>query len=204
MPANITKLGAKFRIRWRLYLPDGTWLDKRQLVSDKSTAREVKSLADLAEIKTMHQESTAADLEHWLRRRLINRRDADLLTTYQDSRKTLFQAAEEYKRSNDCGKEESEARSVRIDRVVKILGSDRSVGEIRHSDGERIKTTLHDGWKDSKDAKEKKYKAVTINKHLQDAKRMFTLQMAEGVIEYNPFGVLKGAKIPKEEIISHT
>lgn len=201
MAANITKQGAKWRVRWRLHLPDGSWLERSRLTTDKGQAREIKALADLIEIKTMHQESTAADLEHWQRHRLISRQDAELLATYQDARKTLAQAAEEYKQSNscyDCCKEEAEARKVRVDRVVAILGPDRSVGEIRHSDGERIKTVLRDGWKD------KKYKAVTINKHLQDVKRMFTLQMAEGVIEHNPFGVLRGAKIPKEEIISHT
>ncbi|MBU2538121.1 MAG: tyrosine-type recombinase/integrase [Proteobacteria bacterium] len=174
------------------------------MTADKGRAKEVKAMADLIEIKTRHQESTAADLEYWQRHRLISRQDAELLNTFKDARKTLAQAAEEYKQSNDCGKEEMEARAVRIDRVVAILGPERSVGEIRHSDGERIKTVLRDGWKDNKDAKEKKYKAVTINKHLQDGKRMFTLQMAEGVIEHNPWGVLKGAKIPKEEVIDHT
>lgn len=198
MAANITKQGAKWRVRWRLYLPDGGWRDKRQTANDKAHAREIKALADLIEIKTMHQEITAVDLEHWRRHRMISQHDAEALNTYQDARKTLAQAAEEYKQSLDCGKEEAEARKVRIDRAVEILGLGKSVGEIRHSDGERIKVALRDGWK------EKTYKAVTINKHLQDVKRMFTLQMAEGVIEHNPFGVLKGAKIPKEEIISHT
>ena len=201
MAANITKQGAKWRVRWRLYLPDGRWLDKRQFAVDKSQAREIKALADLIEIKTMHQEITAADLEHWRRHRLVSRKDAERLNAYQDARKTLAQAAEEYKQSNschDCCKEEAEARKVRINRVVEILGPEKSVSEIRHSDGERIKTVLRDGWAG------KTYKAVTINKHLQDIKRMFTLQMAEGVIEHNPFGVLKGVKIPKAEIISHT
>jgi len=198
MAATITKQGSKYRVRWRLYLPDDTWRERSRLATDKGQAREIKALADLIEIKTMHQESTAADLEHWQRHRLISRQDAALLNTYKDSRKTLAQAAEEYKLSNDCGKEEAEARAVRIDRLVAILGPERSVGEIRHSDGERIKTVLRDGWQG------KKYKAATINKHLQDGKRMFTLQMAEGVIEHNPWGVLKGAKIPKEEVITHT
>ncbi len=204
MAANITKQGSKWRVRWRLYLPDDTWLERSRLTTDKGQAREIKAMADLIEIKTMHQESTVADLEHWQRHRLISRQDAALLNTYKDARKTLAQAAEEYKISNDCGKEETEARAVRIDRLVAILGPERSVGDIRHSDGERVKTVLRDGWKDNKDAKEKKYKAVTINKHLQDGKRMFTLQMAEGVIEHNPWGVLKGAKIPKDEVIAHT
>ena len=201
MAANITKQGGKWRVRWRLHLPDGSWLDRSRLTTDKAKAREIKALADLIEIKTMHQETTAADLEHWRRHRMLNQHDAELLNTYQDARKTLAQAAEEYKQSNscyDCCKEEAEARKVRIDRVIEILGPEKSVGDIRHSDGERIKTALRDGWAG------KTYKAVTINKHLQDVKRMFTLQMAEGVIEHNPFGVLKGAKIPREEIISHT
>ncbi|MFA7346869.1 MAG: tyrosine-type recombinase/integrase [Desulfurivibrionaceae bacterium] len=201
MTASITKQGPKYRVRWRLYLPDGTWLDKKLSAADKSQAREMKALADLIEIKTMHQELTAADLEHWHRHRMISRKDAERLNTYQDARKTLAQAAEEYKQSNscyDCCKAEAEARKVRVGRVVEILGPGKAVGDIRHSDGERIKTALRDGWQG------KTYKAVTINKHLQDIKRMFTLQMAEGVIEHNPFGVLKGAKIPKEEVISHT
>lgn len=179
-------------------MPDDSWLERSRLTTDKGQAREIKSMADLIEIKTMHQESTAADLVHWTRHRMISRHDAELLNTYQDARKTLAQAAAEYKQAIDCGKEEADARRVRIDRVVEILGPEKSVSDIRHSDGERIKTALRDGWRG------KTYKAVTINKHLQDVKRMFTLQMAEGVLEYNPFGVLRGAKIPKEETISHT
>lgn len=198
MAASIIKQGAKYRVRWRLYLPDGTWLDKKLSAADKSQAREMKSLADLIEIKTMHQEITAADLEHWRRHRMISQKDAERLNTYQDARKTLAQAAEEYKAAIKCGKEETEARKVRIDRVVEILGPGKAVGEIKHSDGEMVQKQLHDGWKG------KKYKAVTINKHLQDAKRMFKGQLRERVIEYNPFSELDGAKIPKEEEISHT
>ena len=158
----------------------------------------IKALADLVEIKTMHQDATREDLNHWIRHRVISKADADLLHQFDDHRRTLTHVAAEYKAAIECGKEEAEARRVRIDRVVEILGPERSVGEIRHSDGERLKAVLRDGWRG------KKYKAATINKHLQDAKRMFTLQMAEGVIEHNPFGVLRGAKIPKEEKISHT
>lgn len=201
MAANITKHGAKFRVRWRLYLPDGSWIDRSRLATDKQQAREIKALADLVEIKTMHQSATRDDIEHWLRHRVISKDDAGQLLTYRDARKTMAQAAEEYKASpkaRECCKEEAEARAVRIDRVVEILGSDRPIGEIRHSDGERLKVVLRDGWG------KKKYKAVTINKHLQDAKRMFTLQMAEGVIEHNPFGVVRGAKVPQDEKISHT
>lgn len=201
MAANITKHGAKFRVRWRLYLPDGSWLDKRLLAQDKYAAREMKALADLIEIKTMHQSATREDLDHWRRHRMISRRDIEQLSIFKDSRKSLAQAAEEYKASpkaRECCREEAGARAVRVDRVVEILGPDRPIGEIRHSDGERLKTVLRDGWRG------KKYKAVTINKHLQDAKRLFTVQMAEGVIEHNPFGVLRGAKVPAGEKISHT
>jgi len=62
---------------------------------------------------------------------------------------------------------------------------------LRHSDGEYFKTFLQD----------KGYKAVSVNKHLQDLKRMFALQVAERTIYFHPFSVVKGMKIPQNEKI---
>ncbi len=153
----------------------------------------MKALAEIIEAKTRRQEYGPDDIALWLREGLLSRKDAALLQTFPDGRKRLAQAAEEYRQTWDCCKKEQEERARRVARLVAILGPDTPIDRVRHSDGERVKAILR-----------ARYKAVSVNKHLQDLKRLFTVQMAEGALEYHPFGVLRGAKVPREEKIEHT
>lgn len=93
-------------------------------------------------------------------------------------------------------------------RIVEIMGKDTLIADVRHLDGERLKTSLRtDGAKTrpkGSEADPDKLKAVTVNKYLQDLKRIFNLQVAQRTIEFHPFAMLAGVKVPSREKISHT
>jgi len=192
--ANITKIRSKLRVRYRLYFPDGTIKDRSRQVDKMGAARELKAQAEILEAKTRLQEYNKRDIETWRRASLINRKDEEGLLLYPDGRKTLRQAAREYEATwGDISRKEKEARASRVLHILECLGEDTQIDSLRHSDGEWLKTCLRD----------KGYKAASVNKHLQDLKRIFTLQVAERSIEFHPFSSVKGVKIPQEEKIQH-
>lgn len=190
--ASIAKINDQYRVRFFIYLPNGHKKDRSRRCGKLKDAKDLKLEAEILEAKTKKEAYSEKDITRWIRLDLLSKQDAALLNVYPDGRKSLRQAADEYIASQDCSDKEKAERERRINRAVKILGEGRAVQEIRHFDGEDLKKELR-----------KTFKAVTVNKHLQDVKRMFTLQLAERVIEYHPFGVLGGVKVPKSEKIDH-
>lgn len=191
--ATISKINNKLRVRYRLYFPDGTFKDRSRQVHKKAQAREFKAIADILEAKSSRQEYSWEDIESWSREGLINNKDKDLLQLYPDGRKTVQQAADEYKKTWDVSAKEKQAREYRLLNITECLGKNTPIRDLRHSDGEYLKTFLRD----------KGYKAVTVNKHIQDLKRMFVLQVAERAIDFHPFSAIKGMKTPQQEKIQH-
>jgi len=191
--AGISKTKDKFRVRYRLYFPDGTFRDRSRQVDKKGRARELKAMADILESRTRLQDYEKEDVESWLRSGLINIRDKRELQIFPDGRKTLEQASDEYRKTWNVCKKEAEARERRLLNILECFGETTRIDTLRHSDGEYFKIFL----------RERGYKAATVNKHLQDLKRMFTLQVAERAIDFHPFSAVKGLKIPQEEKIRH-
>lgn len=191
--ASIRKIDGQFRVRYFLHLPNGSKVDRSRRVEKMGAARELKALADILEHATRRQDYTKADLDLWRRHGLIAEADLGALQVFEDARKTVRQAVDEYLAAMDCGAKERVAREGRVEHLVELLGPDTPISSVRHFDGEAIKTKLR-----------QTYKAVTVNKHLQDLKRIFTLQLAHRTIEHHPFGVLRGCRIPKDEKIKPT
>ena len=190
--ASIHKIGDQYRVRFFLWLPDGRKVDRSRRVDKMGQARELKALADVLEMSTRRQNHSREDLELWRRHGLITPVDVSVLQVFNDGRKTIRQAADEYIASFDCCAKEKQSRLIRVEHLVELLKPETEVGAVRHLDGEAIKTALRAN-----------YKAVSVNKHLQDLKRIFTLQLAQRTIDFHPFGVLKGLKIPESEKIEH-
>jgi len=191
--ASITKINKKFRVRYRLYFPDGTFKDRSRQFDKMGPAREVKALADILEAKTRLQDYRGEDIDGWWREKLINNKDKELLQIFPDGRKTVQQAADEYRKTWNLSIKEEHARESRLSHIIEYLGENTPINKLRHSDGEYFKIFLRD----------RGYKAVSINKHLQDLKRMFTLQVAERSIDFHPFSAVKGMKIPQQEKIEY-
>ena len=192
--ASITKKNNKYRVRYRLYFPNNTFKDRSRKINKMGLAREVKALADILETKTKLQNYDEKDVNRWWRETLINNKDKELLHIFPDGRKTVRQAAAEYRKTWDVSQKESEARECRISHIIEYLGEDTPINKLRHSDGEYLKKFLRG----------RGYKVVTINKHLQDLKRMFSLQVAERSIDFHPFSEVKGMKVPQQEKIKFT
>ncbi len=190
--AGITKIKNKYRVRYRLYFPDSSFRDRLRQVDKKGQARELKALCDILESKTRLQEYDSSDIDSWWKAGLINARDRQALQLYPDGRKTILQAVEEYRMTWDVSVKEAKTRESRLAHIVECLGADTPINELRHSDGEYLKTFLRD----------RGYKVATINKHLQDLKRIFSLQVAERSIDFHPFNEVKGLKVPHREKFS--
>jgi len=88
---------------------------------------------------------------------------------------------------------EAEARLCRVNTIVSILHPNTPVKNLAYKDGLLMVSEL----------RMKGYKVATIQKHVQDLKRMMNLQVASNTIEHNPFQVLKGGRIPQSEKIKH-
>ena len=146
-------------------------------------------MRDILESRTRLQDYSEGDIESWWRNGLINIRDKKGLRIYPDGRKTIRQAFDEYRKTWNINKREAEARECRVLNILECFGETTRIDILRHSDGEYFKNFLRD----------KGYKAVSVNKHLQDLKSMFALQVTERAIDFHPFSVVKGMKIPQNE-----
>jgi len=76
-------------------------------VDKKGQARELKAMADLLESRTRLQDYSEGDIESWWRNGLINIRDKKELQIFPDGRKTIRQAAEEYRKTWNVSKKEA-------------------------------------------------------------------------------------------------
>lgn len=191
--ASIHKLQGQYRVRYFIHLPNGHRLDRSRRCDKLGAAKEFKAEADVLESRTKLDDYAGQDITRWVRLGLVSKDDAAQLKRYPDGRKTLKDAAEEYKGTMDCGLVEKTERCRRVDKMLAILGPDRTIDDITFFDGEGLKEILRG----------KGLKAVTCNKYLQDLKRLFTVQLAAGTIRHHPFGVSRGVKIPQAERIKH-
>ncbi len=117
--AGIGKIKNRYRVRYRLYYPDGTYRDRSRQVDKKGQARELKAQCDILESKTRLQEYTVNVIDNWWRNGLINAKDRKDLQLYPDGRKT--QAADEYWDTRDVCKKEREARETRLLHIMECL-----------------------------------------------------------------------------------
>lgn len=207
--ASINKVKNQYRVRFFIHLPDGHKKDRSRRIGKLREANEYKFEAEILEAKTRKEEYSDKDVTRWIRLGLISRQDANLLSTYHDGRKTVRQAGDEYRQTwGEISRGEQMAREGRVERIIEILGPDRAIQDIRHLDGERLKTILRTEGAKTRPRGSKalpaKLKAVTVNKYLQDLKRMFNLQVAQRSLEFHPFAMLKGLKVKQIEKITHT
>lgn len=192
--ASIHKIDGQYRVRYRITLPNGHCLDRSRRYEKIGQAKETKAEADVLESRTKLDDYDDQDIKRWVRLDLVSRNDAEQLKRFPDGRKTIKDAAEEYKATIDCGEVETTERKRRVDKMVILLGPERTIDDVTFFDGEELKKRL----------REQGLKAVTCNKYLQDLKRLFTVQLAAGVLRYHPFGVSKGVRVPLSEKIKHS
>lgn len=204
--ASIKKIGDQYRVRYFLHLPGGRKVDRSRRVDKKGRAVEVRALAENLEYKTSRGNYSRADLALWEVEGLVTRAEARQLIGHDHTGKTLAEAIDDFRRTwGEVTSGECLAREGRIKKLVEILGEHTPISTITYLDGERVKTTLRENsYKRHPNADQaQKLKATTINKHLQDLKRIFKIQLAMQTIQHFPFTILEGVKIPRAEKISH-
>lgn len=193
--SSLGKVDDQYRIRYRLYLPDGKTMDRSRRVDRAGAAKALKAQADIMESMVKRQEYKFDDIARWVREGLLTKKDGEVLRGYQHGGKTLARAVEEYRRSwAEIGKGEQVARDGRVNAILEVLDGEMSIQDLRHSHGEQLKTEL----------RARGLKAVTVNKHIQDLKRIASIQVAERALEFHPFAAVKGLRVPTTEKIQHT
>ena len=205
--ATLTKIDGQYRLRFTLYLPDGSTRDRSRRVHKKGLGNELKAMADILESRTRRGEYTGKDIDFWKREGIISSADAKALQIRSEGDKTIRQAAEEYRKTwSEISPQERKAREGRLQRIVEILGPDTPIAQITYLHGEHVKSALigAEARLHPNSEKTKPLKAVTINKHLQDLKRLFRVQLALRAIDHYPFAILENVKARPAEKISHT
>ena len=190
--AHLSSTKGKPRLRYRITFPDRTWKDRSRRYRSKFVAKSLLPKAADLEQKTKYGLYTRKDIDEWRLSGFLNVQDVRLLG-FAPELKTLQDAAEEYKHSWDVSAKEAEARECRVNTILSILHMNTPVRNLSYKDGLFVISEL----------RAKKYKVATIQKHVQDLKRMINLQIANNTIEYNPFLALKGGRIPQVEKIKH-
>lgn len=190
--AHLSIKKGKSRLRYRIIFPDRTYVDRSRRYKTRQIARgQWPKVAELEE-KTKHGVYAHRDIQEWRQRGFLNVQDARRLG-FAHSIKNLGQAIEEYRASWEVSPREVQSRASRLLHISEILGPDIPLKNIRHADGLRLKNEL----------KSRGYKVATIQKHVQDLKRLMSLQVANQAIEFNPFADLKGGRIPQSEKIKY-
>lgn len=190
-------------MRYSIHMPSGAVVERSRRFDRMDDARELAALAGVLETQTKRQQYGSDEVAEWRREGLVSRTDIGQLLAMGDGRKTVAQVADEYRETwGRISGREAEARESRVARIVELLGADAPIGDIRHMHGERLKAKLR-GVVVKRGERELPLKAATVNKHLQDLRRMFRLQVATGALAGDPFSMLKGERVPKSEKIKH-
>ncbi|MDH4319914.1 MAG: tyrosine-type recombinase/integrase [Desulfobulbaceae bacterium] len=198
--ASITKIDGQYRVRYYVHLPSGAAVERSRRCDRAGEAKALRALADVVESRTRRQQYTSDEVAEWQREGLVSLVDIQRLLAMSDGRKTVAQAADDYRETwGRISTGEREAREGRVARVVDLLGASTPIGEVRHMHGERVKASL----RAATVRRGEHLKAATVNKHLQDLRRMFRLQVATGALAGDPFSMLKGERVPKDEKIRH-
>jgi len=188
--ATIGKVRGKPRLRYRINYPDGGWADRSRRYRTVELARSHWALSQQVEDKTKYESYLEEDIEAWRKARLVNDDDIERLGL-NPGLKTLESAGKDWKRSWDVTSGEVVAREWRLRNILNILGRTTPVKFLRFSHGLVLKEEL----------RKQGLKTTTIQRHIHDLKRMMRIQIANNVIQANPFSELSAGRIPVSEKI---
>lgn len=191
---KLTKLHDKHRLRYKIYLPDGTYKERSRLYNTQPEARAKETEATTLEVLTSQLNYTQKDLVKWTHAGLLSSKDLEILgENLPGHGKTLEEVLKEWETTWRCGEQESQIRFYRMKNILKILG-DNPIKNLTYQHGRNLINEL----------KERDLKIATIRKYLQDLKSALNHQVAIRYLDYNPFATLTAGRIPAEEKIKHT
>ncbi len=171
----------RFRIRYKITYPDGRKVERSRLCRSLKEAKALFARAEILEEMTRFERYKYEDVIHWKTVGLLSERDVTALLKNFDHDApvyTLKDAAQAYlNASRHLSEKEYKARSIRIRNILRILDASTPLALFKPSDAEFLKKALI----------EKGLSVTSVNKHLQDIKRLVELAVNSGYISYNPF-----------------
>jgi len=178
-----TKRGEKKpRLRFKIFFPDGGSATRDRLYDSKAVGRHKKQVAEILEATTAQRRQTENDIAIWRAEGLLSPEDSKRLGAGVVADKTLASAAEDYlMASTDLSDRELYTRKGRVRRIVEILGARTLIVTLRHRDGLAMRQKLTAAG----------LARATINKYIQDARRMLDLQLDNETIPDNPMARVK-------------
>ena len=191
--AALTKLHNKYRLRYKIYLPDGTVKERSRLYNSAVEARMKNLLAQSVEALTAQLNYVHDDIVKWSHAGLISAKDREgLHANLPGEGKKLSQAMDEWESTWTVGAGETQTRHGRRKILIKIL-ADPYVRDLTYEHGQDLIAAL----------KKRGCKIATIRKYLQDLKSAINHQVALRYLDYNPFLTLSAGRIPANEKIKH-
>lgn len=181
---------AVFRLVYKIMFPDGGSVFRQRIYSKKKFAQHKKTVASELEAATRNRRYTNEDLLLWKNHQLLSIEDFNRLGAASSQEKTVEQAIADYIESWDISAQEAKSRKSRLKNIQSIWGAKTRIASLTHQDGIKLRKKLLDKNKLSK---------PSVNKHLQDIKRLFDLALANNVIQVNAMARVQSLKIAAHE-----
>ena len=171
----------RFRVRYKITYPDGRKVERSRLTRSLREAKALFARAEMLEEMTRFGRYNYEDVLRWKAAGLLSGKDiAALLSGFEHDMPvyTLREAATAYlSASKHLSDKEYKARSTRVRNILRILNPSTPLSFLKPSDAEILKNALI----------QKGLSVTTINKHLQDLRRLTEMAVTSGFITYNPF-----------------
>ena len=178
-----------FRLVYKICFPDGGTVFRDRIYTAKKRAQHKKTIALELESATINRRYTAEDLLYWKNHGLLSENDNKRLGAATQQDKTIEQAMADYIESWDISDQEAKSRKSRLKNILSIWGPKTRLSALTHQDGIKIRRELS----------EKHLSKPSINKHIQDIKRMFDLALANNAVQSNAMARVQALKIAHDE-----
>jgi integrase len=179
-----------YRLTFKVCFPDGGIIYRYRTYTKKILSQHKKQVATEIEAATSRLRYDAKDLIVWQNEGLISKEDATRLGAGNAQEKNLQEAITDYQESWDVSAAEIKSRKSRLKNIAQVWGEKTRIASLTHQDGIRLRRVL---------AEERGLSKPTVNKHVQEIKRLFDLALANGVVTVNPMARVPSLKIDDHE-----
>jgi len=173
------------RLTYKICFPDSGTIFRYRTYEKKILAKHKKTVADELETATINRRYTAEQIIYWKNHGLITHDDSLRLGAITAHDKTLEQAINDYVESWDISQQEAKSRQSRLKNIVAIWGGESYLTSLNHQDGIKLRNALLT----------KGLSKTSVNKHIQEIKRIFDLALANNIVQANAMARVQPAKI---------
>jgi len=179
-----------YRLVYKICFPDGGIIYRDRIYTGKKFAQHKKTVATEMETATVNRRYTTEDVTYWKNHGLLSESDCSRLGAANSQEKTVEQAIADYIESWDISSQEAKSRKSRLKNIEAIWGPKTRIASLTHQDGIKLRRKL---------IEENNLSKPSVNKHLQDVKRLFDLALANNTLQVNAMARVQALKISPDE-----